>query len=120
VIWSQDLETVPQAMSIAPTRARVNRVDLSRQQAILLIRLSRYDEESQPYSRYRITLVASGQRLWQRTLDAPPVGLTEGEHVLKLTLFPSHLPKADTYELHVQGQSQSGWQLVGQALLQPK
>jgi len=111
---------MPQAISIAPTRAGVSRVGLSRQRTTLLIRLPQYDEESQSYSRYRITLIASGKRLWQQTLNAPSAGLAKGEHVLKLTLFPNQLPKADIYELHIQAQGQSGWDSVGQALLQPK
>lgn len=117
--WSRDRETIAQAISIAATRAAASRVGLSDQQTTLLIRLSQYDEESQPYRRYQITLVASGKRLWQQTLAAPPVGLIEGEHVLKLTLLPNQFTKADTYELYVHAQSRSGWEPVGQALLQP-
>jgi len=118
VTWSRDVETLAQALPIEPTRARVSRVDLSRQQTVLLIRLPRYDQESQPFTRYRVTLVASGKQIWQRALDAPHVGLTEEEQVMTLTLFSKQLPKADAYELQVQGQSQRGWQPVGQALIQ--
>lgn len=117
--WSRDRETIAQAISIAATRAGVSRVGLSGQQTTLLIRLSRYDEESQPYRRYQITLVASGKQVWQQTLAAPSVSLTEAEHVLKLTLLPNRFPKAGTYELYVQAQGRSGWEPVGQALLQP-
>ncbi|MCS6804754.1 MAG: hypothetical protein NZ823_06355 [Blastocatellia bacterium] len=117
-IWSRDRETIAQAISIAPTRAGVSRVALSPKQTTLLIRLSQYDEESQPYSRYRITLIASGERLWQQTLAAPRDGLTDGEHVLKLILFPTRLPNGDTYQLLIRAQSGQGWQSLGQVLLQ--
>jgi hypothetical protein len=118
--WSREVETLAHALSIETTRASPSRVDLSREQTTLLVRLPRFDKESRPFSRYRVTLVASGQPMWQRTLDAPRRGLTEDEQVMKLTLFSKRLLKADAYELQVQGQSQSGWQLVGRALLQPK
>jgi hypothetical protein len=117
-IWSFDAQVASRALSIEATRAKVPGVDLSGQATTLFLGVPRLDEESRPYIRYRIALVSPEGRLWQRTLRAPTVSLTETGHILKVTLFPQRLPKADWYELQVHGQTRSGWQPVGQALIE--
>jgi hypothetical protein len=119
VTWSQDPTTAAKAIFIEATRAQVTGIDLSRQPVTLFLHVPQYDEDSEPYVRYRVILVSPQQTIWQQTIRAPKISLTETGHVLQVTLFPQRLPKADGYEWRVEGQTQSDWQPVGRALIQP-
>jgi hypothetical protein len=111
--WSEDPAAALRASPIEATRSEPETVDLSRAQSTLIISLPLYGDDGQSYSRYRITLVAEGKRLWQETLRAPERSLTGRDHILSLTLGGDQLSDGSLYELRVQGQTQRGWQSVG-------
>ena len=116
--WSKNPQTALRAIPIEPTRGEVKTIDLSRRQTQILLNLPQY-ADSAKYSRYRITIVAANEKLWQQTLRAPAVSLTGNAHILNLTLFPQRMPSNTQYELRVDGQTQSGWQRLGHVLLNP-
>jgi hypothetical protein len=114
--WSKDPQAAVSAIPIEPTRGEVKTIDLSPRQTQILLNLPLY-ADSVKYSRYRITLVAADEQLWQQTLRAPVVSLTGNAHILNLMLFTQRMPSNTQYDLRVEGQTQRGWQPLGHVLL---
>lgn len=114
--WSKDPQTALSAIPIEPTRGEIRTIDLSGRQTQILLNLPLY-ADGLKYSRYRITLVAADEQLWQQTLPAPAVSLTGNAHILNLALFPQRMPSNTQYDLRVEGQTQRGWQPLGHVLL---
>lgn len=95
-------------------------IDLSSRQTIVLLSLPIYGPDDQVYPGYRLTLRSGEQPLWQQWLPAPQVVRQMPRHVLQVTLFPQQLPKAESYELGVEGQTGSGRNSLGHVMLQRK
>jgi hypothetical protein len=117
--WNRDPEAAFRAMRIESARSEGVSVDLSRGQASLLINLPAEDEEGRRYTRYQITLASAAKRLWQHTLRAPVAGASSSAHILEVELYPQQLPKSDSYDLQVEGETQAGWHPLGQVTLRP-
>jgi hypothetical protein len=95
-------------------------IDLSSRQTIVLLSLPIYGPDDRDYPSYRLTLRSGEHPLWQQWLPAPPVVRQMPRHVLQVTLFPQQLPKAESYELWVEGQTGGGWNPLGRVTLHRK
>ena len=116
--WHKDPEAVTSAVRIQVRRGSVPSVEIPLTQTTQLIALNRADAEDRIYYRYRIVIVAAEKPIWQRMLKAPQASSSSRAHVLKLELSPQRFPKADSYSLRVEGETEGGWQSMGQIVLQ--
>ena len=117
--WSSDPQSALRSIPIEPTRGEVKQIDLSRRQTQEFLKLPAYNSDGVKYSHYRITFVAAEKRVWQQMLRAPSVSLTSNSHILDLTLFPNRMSGTEQHDLQVEGQTQSGWKVLGHVLLNP-
>ncbi|MBI3950854.1 MAG: hypothetical protein HY314_10425 [Acidobacteria bacterium] len=115
--WSMDPETMGQAIPIEALRGEAKPIDLSSRQMTVLISLPIYGPGDQPYTHYRLTLRTGEKSLSQRSLRAPHMVQNMPRHVLSVTLLPGQLPKAEAYELRVEGQTRNGWRQLGRVVL---
>jgi hypothetical protein len=118
--WSLNPETLGQALPIETRRGEAKTIDLSSRQATVLLSLPIYGPGDQAYPHYRLTVRLGERSLWQQSLRAPPVVQNMPRHVLNVTLFPQQLPKAESYDLRMEGQTGSGWKPLGRVTLQRK
>jgi len=119
-IWSKDPQAALSAIPIEPTRGEIRTIDLARSQRHILLNLPIYDDAGRMYSRYRVTLAAADQQLWQQTLQAPAISLTGNAHILNVALFPQRMPTHGQYDLRIEGWTQTRWQSLGHVLLNPE
>jgi hypothetical protein len=117
--WSTDPEASLRAIRIEPTRSGAMAVDLSHSQATLFIRVPIDDETGEMYFRYRITLLAQDKPFWLLTLRAPEPAVTARAHILRVILFSQQLPESNSYDLQVEGRTESGWKPLGHVSLNP-
>lgn len=114
VRWRTDREAALGAIPIELTRAETPTLDFSGRQTKLTLSLPLYDPQGQPYSRYRLTLIAAENHLWRHTIIAPKISLTGYAHILEIALFNRRLAKNSKYRIHVEGLIQSGWRPIGE------
>jgi len=119
VAWNKDPHAVDNAIRLEVRRGGVPNVEISNTTATLLLAVNNADSDKRPYHRYRLILTAAEKSIWERILQAPKV--TSGSHAYVLTLefSPERFPKADSYRLQIEGETQAGWQSVGQLILNP-
>ena len=115
--WSRNSDALTDAVRLEVRRGNVPTVDISVTKPRLLIAVNRTDAEERKYQRYRFRLIADENTMWESTLRAPQVGSSGRVHVLNLALSPQRFPKAGSYRLRVEGETQDGWQPAGQLML---
>jgi len=118
IAWNNDPNAVGRAIRIEVRRGGSATIEIS-DPARLLLAVNRADSNDESYGRYRITLIATDRTLWQQTLTAPRRSNVRA-HVLNLELATRQLPAADAYKLRVDGETQSGWENLGELILTPK
>jgi hypothetical protein len=117
--WST-MERLGQAQRIEETRGGIKPIDLADSDYELLLSLPVYGPERWGYPQYRIALRAAENTISLGPLVAPRISDDRTRHVLAITLFPQRLPKADAYEVSVEGQTRDGWKRLGRVTFQPK
>ena len=117
--WDYDPDAFSRAIRIEGRRGDIPAVKITRAYTKLLTALPRANAEGEVYSRYRITLVAAENPIWRRILSKPPGDVSDRASVLEVALSPRMFPKADSYQLRFEGESQSGWEALGRLALQP-
>jgi hypothetical protein len=85
----------------------------------LLTAVPRANADGEVYLSYRITMVAAENPVWQRILRKPRGDVSDRARVLEVALSPRIFPKAESYQLRFEGESQRGWQTLGRVALQP-
>ena len=118
IAWNNEPNAVGRAIRIEVRRGGAPTIEIS-DPATLLLAVNRAGADDERYRRYRITLVAQDRTLWEQTLTAP-IRSKVRAHVLNLELATRQLPPADAYKLRVDGESQSGWENLGELILTPK
>ena len=107
------------AIRIEERRGDIPAVKITRAYSKLLTAVPRANAEGEVYLRYRITLAAAENTVWRRILRKPRGDVSNRARVLEVALSPRMFPKADSYQLRFEGESQSGWQTLGRVALQP-
>ena len=115
--WDKDPQAVDRAIRIGERRGSAPSVDISGPQTKLLFALPQVDAADQKYLRYRITIEAAEKPIWERTLQHPGAGASRRRPVLNVEFSPVDFPKADSYRMRFEGETQSGWQAIGQVSL---
>jgi hypothetical protein len=117
--WYYDPDAFSRAIRIEERRGAIPAVEITRAYSKLLTVVSPANAEGEVYLRYRITLVAAENPVWQRILRKPRGAVSDRARGLEVALSPRMFPKADSYQLRFEGESQSGWQALGRVDLQP-
>ena len=116
--WDYDPDAFSRAVRIEERRGDIPAVKITRDHSMLLTAVPRANAEGEVYLRYRITLVAVENPVWRRILRKPRGDRSDRASVLEVALSPRMFPKADSYHLKFEGESQSGWQTLGRLALQ--
>jgi hypothetical protein len=116
--WIYSPDALSQAIRIEGRRGEVPTIKISRARTTLLTAVPRANADGNAYQRYRIALVAGENQIWRQTLSSPRSDVSDRAHVLQVTLSPRMFPKAESYQLRFEGESQSGWQTLGSVVLQ--
>lgn len=111
--WDVSRNASLSAIPVEATRGEEHAIDLSRREARVSLSVPRYGGEGRAYDLYRLTLYASGTRLWRRTLRAPKVGDERYAHILSLTLRTKRLPPPGACEIEIEGFGQGRWNRLG-------
>jgi anti-sigma factor RsiW len=117
--WDYDPDAFSGAIRIEPRRGDIPAVKIAGAYTKLLTAVPRANAEGEVYSRYRITLVATENPVWQRILGKPRGNAIDRPGVLEVALSPRIFPKAESYQLRFEGESQRGWQTLGRVALEP-
>jgi hypothetical protein len=117
--WDYDPDAFSRAIRIERRRGDIPSVKISLAYTKLLAAVPRADAEGEVYRRYRITLVAEENRVWRRVLRKPQGDVSDRAIVLEVALSAGIFPKADSYQLRFEGESQRGWETLGRVALQP-
>lgn len=117
--WNHDPHAIDNAIRLELRRGNPPSIEVSNSQTTLLFAVNKADPEDHVYVRYRITVSARDTAVWERTIQSPKVISARRAHVLTLELSPREFPKADFYSLRIEGETQTGWQIVGEVILQP-
>ena len=116
--WDYNPDAFSRAIRIEGRRGDIPAVETTSADTKLLTAVPRANAEGEVYRRYRITLVASENPVWQRILRKPRADVSDRARVLEVALSPRMFPKAASYQLRFEGESQSGWQTLGRVDLQ--
>lgn len=119
VTWSTDPNAVDRAIRLELRRGGPPTIEVS-EVARLLLAVNRLDAEGNRYRRYRFTISATEQTIWERDLGAPTRAPNDRAYVLSLELATRNLPAAESYKLSVDGETQQGWENLGEIILKPK
>lgn len=115
--WSRNPEAARQAIRLETERGEVPRIEISHFQRSVLIALPLADFDNLTYTYYRVTLVAADKPIWEKTLNAPRVSLSNRAHILNVLLSPRSVLKAEPLVLRFDGKTRSDWQLLGEVTL---
>lgn len=118
--WSTNMEGALRAVPIETMRDENQTQEVSGRVARVYLSVPRYDDEDQPYSSYRVSLYASGTRLWQQTLQAPGTVGKNSHLVMTLMLSPLRLPRGGDYDLRVEASGGGAWLQLGHVRLSRK
>jgi hypothetical protein len=116
--WDDAPDAFSRAIRIEERRGDIPTVKIRPAYAKLLTAVPRASAGGEVYLRYRITLLAAENSVWQRILHKPRGDVSDRARVLEVVLSPRMFPKADSYQLRFEGESQSGWQTLGRVALQ--
>jgi hypothetical protein len=117
--WDYSPDAFSRAIRIEERRGDIPAVKITLADSKLLAAVPRANADGEVYLRYRITLVAAENPVWQRIPSKPRVDVSDPVRVLEVTLSPQMFPKANSYQLRFEGESQSGWQTLGRLAIQP-
>jgi hypothetical protein len=117
--WSGDPTAVDRAIRLELRRGGPPTIEIS-EVARLLLAVNRVDAGGNRYRRYRITISATDQTIWERTFGAPTSAVNDRAHVLSLELATRKFPAAEYYKLRVDGEAQQVWENLGEIHLKPK
>jgi hypothetical protein len=117
--WYYAPDAFSSAIRIEGRRGDIPSVRITGDYTQLLTAVARANAEGQVYRRYRITLVAAENPVWQRILRKPRGDAGDRASVMEVALSPALFPKADSYQLRFEGETQSGWEALGRLALQP-
>jgi hypothetical protein len=117
--WDYDPDAFSRAIRIERRRGDIPSVKISLAYTKLLAAVPRANAEGEVYRRYRITLVAAENPVWHWVLGKPRGEASDRAIVLEVALSAGIFPKADSYQLRFEGESQSGWETLGRVALQP-
>lgn len=119
VSWSTDPNAVDRAIRMELRRGDPPTIEVF-ETARLLLAVNRFDAGGNRYLRYRITISGATQTIWERNLVAPVRTANGRAHVLNLEVATRNLPEAESYKLRVDGETQAGWETLGEITLKPK
>lgn len=119
VAWSTDPNASDRAVRLELRRGGSPTIEIS-EAARLLLAVNRLNADGSRYRRYRITLSANGRTIWERNLRAPTNAADGRVHVLSLELKARNFPTVETYKLRVDGETQEGWENLGEIILKPR
>jgi hypothetical protein len=117
--WYYGPDAFSRAIRIEGRRGDIPSVRITGDYTQLLTAVARANAEGQVYRRYRITLVAAENPVWHRILRKPRGDAGDRASVMEVALSPALFPKADSYQLRFEGETQSGWEALGRLALQP-
>jgi len=117
--WDYDPDALSRAIRIEGRRGDIPAVEITRAYTKLLTAVPRASAAGEVYRRYRLTLMAGENPVWQQILRKPRGDVSERASVLEVALSHGMFPKANSYQLRFEGESQSGWQALGRVALQP-
>ena len=117
--WDSEPDAFSRAIRIEGRRGDIPAVKITPAYTKLLTAVPSANPEGEVYRRYRITLVAAEDPVWRRILRKPRGDLSDRARILEVAISPPKFPKADSYQLRFEGESQSGWQTLGRVALQP-
>ena len=117
--WDYDPDAVSRAIRIEERRGDIPAITITRAYTKQLTAVPRANAQGDVYLRYRITLVAAENPVWQQVLRKPRGDVNDRARVLEVALSLPMFTKADSYQLRFEGESQSGWQTLGRVALQP-
>ena len=104
--WNSDPDAFSRAIRIEARRGDIPAVKITGAYTKLLTAVPRANAQGEVYPRYRITLVATENPVWQRMLGKPRGDSSDRAGVLEVTLSPRMFPKAESYQLRFEGDSQ--------------
>ncbi|HKR60130.1 MAG TPA: hypothetical protein VJS64_10390 [Pyrinomonadaceae bacterium] len=118
VTWIHDARALDNAIRLETRRGGEPSIDIGNTPTVLRLAVNRLDAEEQKYLRYRLILTAGEGSIYEQVLQPPRPLANSRAYVLSVALTPERFPKADSYKLRIDGETQRGWQGVGQIVLQ--